>query len=270
MYKYNIWVIAYSATAPADDATIGMSLLHKESIMGRSTFEGPILSGDQRFGAQRDVGAALLTQTAFLNFANTTAGTAGYSGASTVFVSPNNIPNNVGTIWTPQAGSYSASGPTVATVPTADASGTIYRGAVFLLPQASNIQNIYFDYLSQPTDGSSNVATVVNVFISNQFVTSSTGAVYGSVATNTTTAIGRTIATYTASQYANVQSTLQDVQNVQPGNQPTWFSQVVVTIQMLGSSLGAPVSGKMGITLQYAQSDTNIGTSSTYPYGNFD
>jgi len=26
----------------------------------------------------------------------------------------------------------------------------------------------------------------------------------------------------------------------------------------------------MGITLQYAQSDTNIGTSTTYPYGNFD
>jgi len=238
--------------------------------MGRSTFEGPILSGDQRFGAQRDVGSALLTQTCFLDFSKTTPGTAGYSGASSVFVSPNNIPNNTGTIWTPQAGSYSTSGPTVATVPTADASGTIYRGAVFLLPQASNIQNVYFDYIAQPTDGSSNVATVTSVFISNQFVTSSTGAVYASVAANSTTAIGRTTATYTATQYANCQSTLQDVQNIQPGQQPTWFSQVVCTIQMLGSSLGAPTSGKLAITLQYAQSDQNIGNSSTYPYGNFD
>ena len=90
--------------------------------MGRSTFEGPILSGDNRFGQQRDVGPVLLTQYAFLDFSKTTPGTAGYAGSSGVFVSPNNIPNNTGTIWTPQAGSYSANGPTVATAPTADAS----------------------------------------------------------------------------------------------------------------------------------------------------
>jgi len=237
--------------------------------MGRSTFEGPILSGDQRFGAQRDVGAALLTQTCFLDFSKTTAGTAGYSGASTVFVSPNNIPNNVGTIWTPQSGSYNTNGPTVATAPTADATGTIYRGAVFLLPQASNIQNIFVDYIAQPTDGSSNTASQVNVFISNQFVTSSTGAAYASVAA-LGTSVARTTATYTATQYANAQSTLQDVQNIQPGQQPTWFSQVVVTLKLTGTSLGAPTSGKLNMFIRYVQPDTNIGNSTTYPYGNFD
>ncbi len=34
--------------------------------MGRSTFDGPILSGDNRFGPQRDVGPVLLAQQAFL------------------------------------------------------------------------------------------------------------------------------------------------------------------------------------------------------------
>ena len=237
--------------------------------MGRSTFEGPILSGDNRFGQQRDVGPVFLTQYAFLDFSKTTPGTAGYAGSSGVFVSPNNIPNNTGTIWTPQAGSYSANGPTVATAPTADAAGTIYRGVVMLLPQASYLKSVELDYIVQPTDGT-NAATVTSVFISNQFVTSSTGAVYGSLAANTTTAVGRTSATFTATQYANCQSTLQDVQNIQPGQQPTWFSQVVFTIQMLGSTMNAPTSGKLGITLSYVQSDLNIGNSTTYPYGNFD
>ena len=54
--------------------------------MARSTFSGPILSGGNRFGQQRDVGYAVLTQQAFLDFSVTTANTAGYGGASKVFV----------------------------------------------------------------------------------------------------------------------------------------------------------------------------------------
>ena len=87
--------------------------------MGRSTFEGPILAGDNRFGQQRDVGLAKLAQYANLVLTNTTAGTAGFGGSSGTFVSSNNIPNNIGTIWTPQSGVYSNTGPTVATAPTA-------------------------------------------------------------------------------------------------------------------------------------------------------
>ena len=54
--------------------------------MARSTFDGPILSGDNRFGPQRNVGYATLTQNGYLDLLNNTANTAGYSGGSTQFV----------------------------------------------------------------------------------------------------------------------------------------------------------------------------------------
>jgi len=238
--------------------------------MGRSTFEGPILSGDQRFGPQRDVGSVILSQYVFMNFANTTSGTAGYGDGSGTFVDANGIPNQAATIWVPQAGSYSTNGPTLATAPTADAAGTIYRGCAFLLPASSYLYAVDLDFIQNPVDAATLSPSTVACYVSNQFVTSSTGAVYASIASNTTTAIGRTAASFTATQYANAQSTLQDVQNIQPGQQPTWFSQVVVTLAMTGNSWNAPVAGKFGITLRYVQADTNIGTSTTYPYGNFD
>ena len=248
--------------------------------MGRSTFEGPILSGDNRFGPQRDVGYALLTQSCFLDFSVTTPGTAGYSGASTIYVSPNNIPNNIATLYAPQAGvtaggvaSYSQTGPTVATVTgdsvTTGVGSTINRGVVFTLPAFSTIQSIDFDYIATPTAGAT-TASSVSVFIHNQFISSSTGAVYASIAANNASTVGRTAATFTATQYANCLATLQDVQKIKPGQQPTYFSQVVANIQMLGLGLTAPTSGKFNIFVRYIQTDQNIGNSSTYPYGNFD
>ena len=233
--------------------------------MGRSTFEGPILSGDNRFGPQRDVGYAELVQSVFLDFANTTPNTADYSGASGVFADSNGIPNAAATIWTPQGGNYSSTGPTVASAPTADASGTVYRGAVFYIPQGSNITDIYVDVGAMPSDGTHTV-TAIQPYISNNFATST--GVYGTMAS--ISAAGRTSATFTSTQLANVNGTLQDVQNLQPGTQPTWFSQVVVTIKMTVASLTAPTSGQINVTLRYAQQDLNIGNGSTYPYGNFD
>jgi len=232
--------------------------------MARSTFEGPILSGDQRFGSQRDVGYASLIQQAFLDFSVTTAGTANYGGASGTFVSSNNIPNNVATIWTPQSGVYSTSGPTIAAAPTADTSGTIYRGAVFLLPANSNIYELDFDVGSLPVGGGV-TATGIQAYVSNNFATAT--GVYATVANATT--VGRTAATFTGTQLDNCYGTLQDVQNIQPGQQPTWFSQVVVTIKISGPT-SAPTSGQIAITLRYVQTDQNIGNVNTYPYGNFD
>ena len=84
------------------------------------------------------------------------------------------------------------------------------------------------------------------------------------------TAAGRTYATYTATQLDNVNGTLQDVQNIQPGQQPTWFSQVVVTLKMTVASLTSVNAGQFNITIRYTQADLNIGNSTTYPYGNFD
>ena len=233
--------------------------------MGRSTFEGPILSGDNRFGPQRDVGPVLLAQQAFLDFSITTANTSDYGGGNRVFVTPNNIPNNSATIYTPQSGVYSTNGPTAATAPTADASGTIYRGAVFLIPQGSNITDVIVDVGLLPSDGTV-TANSIQPYVSNNFATST--GVYATMSAITSATRGT--ATFVGSQLVNSNGTLQDVQNMQPGQQPTWFSQVVVTLKITNTSLVAPTTGQINVTLKYAQQDMNIGTSTTYPYGNFD
>ena len=233
--------------------------------MGRSTFEGPVLSGDNRFGPQRDVGPVLLAQQAFLDFAVTTPNTTNYGGGSGIFVTPNNIPNNSATIYTPQSGAYSTSGPTKASAPTADTSGTIYRGAVFLIPQGSNITDVIVDVGVLPTDGTV-TANSIQPYVSNNFATST--GVYATMAAITTATRGT--ATFVGTQLDYAFGSLQDVQNLQPGTQPTWFSQVVVTLKITNTSLVAPTSGQIVVTLKYAQQDMNIGNATTYPYGNFD
>ena len=119
--------------------------------MGRSTFEGPILSGDNRFGPVRDVGYTDLVQTALLDFSVTSAGT-NYGGGSGVFVASNNIPNSAATIYTPQSGVYSTNGPTKASAPTADATTLVYRGVVFYLPYSCNITDVILDIGTVPKD----------------------------------------------------------------------------------------------------------------------
>ena len=233
--------------------------------MGRSTFDGPILSGDNRFGPQRDVGPVLLAQQAFLDFAVTSAGQAGYGGGSGVFVTSDNIPNQAATIWNPQSGAYSTSGPTVATAPTADASGTIYRGVSFLVPQGSNITDVIVDVGLLPTDGTV-TANSIQPYVSNKFATAT--GVYATMAAITSATRGT--ATFVGTQLDYAYGTLQDVQNIQPGQQPTWFSQIVVTLKITNTSLTTPTSGQIAVTLKYAQQDMNIGNATTYPYGNFD
>jgi hypothetical protein len=237
--------------------------------MGRSTFEGPILSGDNRFGPQRDVGPVLLTQQAFLDFSVTTAGTAGYGGASGAFVTSDNIPNQTATIWNPQSGVYSNTGPTVATAPTADATTTVYRGVSFLIPQGSNITDVILDIGTVPKDsaGTPLAVTAIQPYVSNNFATST--GVYATFANISSPAQQRYTATFVGTQLAYAYGTLQDVQNIQPGQQPSWFSQVVVTLKMTTSVAGLS-SGQIAVTLKYAQQDMNIGNTTTYPYGNFD
>ncbi len=233
--------------------------------MGRSTFDGPILSGDNRFGPQRDVGPVLLAQQAFLDFSVTSAGQANYGGGSGVFVTSDNIPNQAATIWNPQSGAYSTNGPTVATAPTADASGTIYRGVSFLVPQGSNITDVIVDVGVLPTDGTV-TANSIQPYVSNKFATAT--GVYATMAAITSATRGT--ATFVGTQLDYAYGTLQDVQNIQPGQQPTWFSQIVVTLKITNTSLTTPTSGQIAVTLKYAQQDMNIGNATTYPYGNFD
>ncbi len=233
--------------------------------MGRSTFEGPILSGDNRFGPQRDIGYTLLRQSAFLDFSVTSANTANYGGGNQVFVSSGNIPNSIATIWNPQSNVYSTSGPTTATAPTADTSGTIYRGVSFLIPQGSNISDVIVDVGLLPSDGTV-TANSIQPYVSNKFATST--GVYATMSAITSATRGS--ATFVGSQLVASSASLYDVQNLQPGTQPTWFSQVVVTLKITNTSLVAPTTGQIEVTLKYTQADTNIGNGTTYPYGNFD
>jgi len=233
--------------------------------MGRSTFEGPIISGDNRFGPIRDIGYTDLVQTALLDFSVTTPNTANYGGGSGVFVASNNIPNSVATIYSPQSGAFSSTGPTKASAPTADTSGTIYRGVVFYLPYSCNLTDVIVDVGTLPTDGSV-TANSIQPYVSNNFATSS--GVYATMAAITSATRGT--ATYVGTQLPYASSTLQDFQNPQVGTQPTWFSQVVVTLKITNTSLTTPTSGQIEVTLRYNQLDMNIGNSTTYPYGNFD
>ena len=235
--------------------------------MARSTFSGPILSGDNRFGPQRDVGYSLLSQAALLDFSVTSNATAGYGGASGQFVASNLIPDQNATIYVPQAGSVVTT-PTVS-APTADATGTNYRGVVFYLPVGSSIQEVLIDNILQPTDGTTAV-TAIQPYISNNFATSA--GVYATSASITGSSIGRTAATFTTAQYAAALSTTADVQNTNWPNiaEPAFFSQVVVTLKMTVALLTSVNAGKLAVTVRYVQPDNNIGNGTTYPYGNFD
>ena len=237
--------------------------------MGRSTFEGPILSGDNRFGPQRDVGYTDLIQTALLDFSVTSAGSANYGGGSRVFVNSNNIPNQAATIYTPQSGAYSTNGPTVATAPTADATNLVYRGVVFYLPYSCNITDIILDIGTVPKDsaGTPVAVSAIQPYVSNNFATST--GVYATFANISSPAAQRYTGTFVGTQLPNSSSTLQDFQNLQPGTQPTWFSQVVVTLAMTTTAAGLS-SGQVEVSIRYNQLDMNIGNTTTYPYGNFD
>ena len=237
--------------------------------MGRSTFEGPILSGDNRFGPQRDVGYTDLIQTALLDFSVTSAGSANYGGGSKVFVNSNNIPNQAATIYTPQSGAYSATGPTTATAPTADATNLVYRGVVFYLPYSCNITDVILDIGTVPKDsaGTPLAVTAIQPYVSNNFATST--GVYATFANISSPAAQRYTGTFVGTQLPNSSSTLQDFQNLQPGQQPSWFSQLVVTLAMTTSAAGLS-SGQLEVSVRYNQNDLNIGNATTYPYGNFD
>lgn len=222
--------------------------------MARSTFEGPILSGDNRFGPLRNVGYAILSQSAQLTLTNTSANTANYGGTSGQFVASNGIVNSNGTVFTPGTN-------TAATI-TADSATALYRGVIFYLPVGSSVENIFIDTIVVPTNAGG--AITVTPYISNTFATAA-----GTIATAAAiSAVGRTTATYTAAQAPVAYSTSNDVPGIN-GN-PN-LSQVVVTIAMTaGSGLTTVNAGQLIVTLQYTQNDPNIGTTTTYPFGNFD
>jgi hypothetical protein len=229
--------------------------------MARSTFEGPILSGTQRFGAFRNVGYASLVQSATLNIANTTANTAGFGGSSGIFVDSNGIPNSVTTVYTP-----STSTTYTATSIPAD-SATVYRGFVAYLPAGSRINDILVD-IGVITTFTSGSLTSIQINVSNDYVAAAGTCTYAQTAVLTSPAVGRqSFNAFTATQLANQQSTSTDI--IQINGEPP-LSQVVFTVASINGTNVAITGGTYYFTIRYTQPDGNIGTTTTYPYGNFD
>ena len=233
--------------------------------MGRSTFEGPILSGDNRFGDLRNVGSVELYQYVTLNVTNTTPNTAGYGGGSSVFVDSNGIPNGSATVYSPSATAY----PPVAATPTADAAGNVYRGWVAYIPANSRIVELVCDCGVVPAvaGGTATLSSAI-LYVSNGFTANGGTPAYGSV-TNIT-AVGRqSFATASATQLANWQATSTDV--TQANGQPN-VSQIVFTLNYNGTTLDTrtSIAGTLYFTVAYIQADGNIGSTTAYPYGNFD
>jgi len=234
--------------------------------MGRSTFEGPILSGDNRFGPLRNVGYSQLVQNIDINIGNAVAGTSTYGGASGQFVSSNTIPNLPATVFVPS----SNSAPVAQVIP-ADTATNIYRGAVFYLPTGADLDDIFFDIQTafSVTGGTASL-TSVQFLASNNYTAAAGTAAYFQTAAITSNAVGRqSLATFTATQIGNQTATSTDI--YQGGNQPN-LSQVVITIALVGTALltATSIAGQVNVTLRYTQPDNNIGTLTTYPYGNFD
>jgi len=237
--------------------------------MARATFEGPILAGDSRFGPLRNVGYTDLVQAADLNLATTTNGTVGYGGASGQFVNANIIPNTNAVVYTPSSSVY----PSVAQTIPADSATNIYRGAVMYVPYGSAINDVFIDIGVVPTLASGTL-TSATVYVSNNYTAAAGTATYANTAVLTSPAVGRqSLATFTATQLVNQASTSADIL-VSPtsgtGPNATKMSQVVLTIALVGTTMTTVSAGTFYFTLRYTQLDGSIGTTTTYPYGNFD
>jgi hypothetical protein len=239
--------------------------------MARSTFEGPVLAGDNRFGPLRNVGYMQLVQDTNVVLTNATNATAGYGGVSGQFVNGNGIPNVNATVYTPST----AYPPTAATI-TADTvsttTGTLYRGIVMYVPYGSTINDILIDTNVAITLSAGTAGTVTGK-IGNNFDTTT----YGSI-TTMNAATGRNTVAQTGAQLLSCQATSADVTYAPSqgsGPNSNILSQVVLTITIPytgGTSgvLSTITAGTFSMAVRYTQLDGNIGTSTTYPYGNFD
>jgi hypothetical protein len=226
--------------------------------MSRSTFSGPVLSGDNRAGPFRNVGYATLTQNGYLNVANTTPNTAGYAGGSTFFVSGNNISNVFTPIYTPTT--PPTLNPATQAIP-ADTASQIYRGFVCYLPPGCDIDTAIIDVAVVPTT-SGTAPTTIKVYVSNNYTVEAGTPTYG---TATITAVGRQAITLTGTNVTNANTTSTDFL-VGPTSQGV--SQIVFTLSIAGGTMGTIATGQIYVAIRYVQPDNNIGTVTAYPYGN--
>jgi hypothetical protein len=240
--------------------------------MGRATFEGPVLSGDNRFGPLRNVGYTDLAQETSIVLTNTTNATAGYGGASGQFVNGNGIPNTNAVVYTPSSSTYPPTAATITADTVSTTTGTLYRGVVFYLPYGSNINDFLLDTNVAITLNNGTVGTVT-AKIGNAF----NDTTYANVA-SMNAATGRNTIAQTGAQLLSCNSTTGDItQSPSQGTGPyaALVSQVVMTLTIpytggVSGTLSAITAGTFTFALRYTQLDANIGNSTTYPYGNFD
>ena len=166
----------------------------------------------------------------------------------------------------------SVPGSTAATI-TADSgtggSGTLYRGIVFYVPVGSNINDFLIDTNVAITATGGTIGTV-SVQIGNAF----NDTTYGSITSANASAARNTIV-QTGAELLATNSTTVDFTNPNGVLEPATFSQVVVTFTIpytggSGTTLPTITAGTFTAAVRYTQLDTNIGTATAYPYGNFD
>ena len=240
--------------------------------MARSTFEGPVLAGGNRFGPLRNVGYTQLVQDCNIVLTNTTNATAGYGGVSSQFVNGNNIPNINATVYTPSSTVYPPTAASITADTVSTTTGTLYRGVVMYLPYGSTINDILIDTNVAITIDTGTVGTVTGK-IGNNFNTTT----YGSI-TTMNAATGRNTVAQTGAQLLSCNSTTGDILiSPNPGSDAysSILSQVVLTITIpytggTSGTLSAITAGTFNIAVRYTQLDANIGTTTAYPYGNFD
>jgi hypothetical protein len=232
--------------------------------MARSTFEGPVLAGDNRFGPLRNVGNVLLAQHIDFSLANNVPGTATYSGNSGVFANGSTIRNVNGVVYTPGT----SFPPVVATIP-ADTATNVYRGVVLYLPTGCDFDGVNVDCQTVVgVAGGSASLTSATVYVSNSFTAAAGTPTYFS--TGAISAVGRqALSTFTATQITNQSNTSTDI--IQNNGQAN-LSQVVITLAIVGTGLDTRTSltGAFSFFVRYIQQDGNIGTTTVYPFGNLD
>jgi hypothetical protein len=123
------------------------------------------------------------------------------------------------------------------------------------LPTGCTIQDITIDYLLAITGEGGATLSDVSIYVSNATTAAAGTPTYASTQLGTTT-VG------TAGR-----KTTTDI--VQANGQPN-LSQVVFTLSITGTTVAAPTGGKFNFAVRYTQPDSNIGSTTAYPYGNFD
>ena len=141
------------------------------------------------------------------------------------------------------------------------------------VPYGSAINDIFIDIGVVPAIASGTL-TSTQILVSNNYTAAAGTAAYAGTAVLTSPAVGRqSLSTFTATQLANQAATSVDIL-VSPtsgtGPNAAKMSQVVFTIALVGTTMTTVSAGTFYFTLRYTQLDGSIGTTTTYPYGNFD